>query len=647
MPIGRRCLTASAVFLVILLGAMGSPLASGATVINAASRSIPLLIDSGASHLPSLAHRMTELTPLGPTQPHSNPLDRVSGDIPHEFPTYSALNRSSNWSGELDSGSGATFTEVVGNWNVPVVQASGIDTASGTWIGIDGAYASSLIQTGTAQNSGPAGTKYYAWVELLPGAAGVIGNSSGLAPVSPGDTMHAVVSESTPGTWNIALDDLTQAWSFSQAFSYSTPGLSAEWIEEASTRGGNVTTLAHYGSVTFTNLAVAGTGLSSAFIKPIYMDDQSGAIISHPADLNTTTDSFSDFYGSPPPQVTSVSPNNGGTPGGSAVSIGGNFVTGVSSVHFGGVPVAFTADVANGTVSVSSPPHSSGPVDVTVTTPGGTSQQTGADQFTYNASHGYWLVGSDGGIFTFGSDQFYGSTGNLRLQGPVVGITPTRDRGGYWLDASDGGVFSFGDTRFYGSIPGLGLHPAGSGVPQSLSAPIVGMVPSHDQGGYFMVASDGGVFAFGDAHFAGSCPGIGDCSGPAVAVMPDASGNGYWLITQTGNVYTFGDAPYLGAPGQQSSPITSAVATPSGNGYWILDGDGQVFAYGDAPYLGNVAAGATGGMNPATAIIATSDGGGYWAADAEGKVFIFGDAPNDGDMSGTHLNGPIIAASGS
>ena len=143
-------------------------------------------------------------------------------------------------------------------------------------------------------------------------------------------------------------------------------------------------------------------------------------------------------------------------------------------------------------------------------------------------SHGYWLDGSDGGIFSFGSAQFYGSTGGLVLQRPVVGIVPTKDHGGYWLDASDGGVFSFGDTQFYGSIPGLGLHPAGSGLPNSLNAPIVAMVPSIDDNGYFMVASDGGVFAFGDAHFAGSCPGIGGCSGAAVAVMPDASGNGYW-----------------------------------------------------------------------------------------------------------------------
>ena len=259
--------------------------------------------------------------------------------------------------------------------------------------------------------------------------------------------------------------------------------------------------------------------------------------------------------------------------------------------------------------------------------------------------HGYWLVGSDGGIFSFGSAQFYGSAGSLKLQRPVVGIVPTKDDGGYWLDASDGGIFAYGDTQFYGSIPGLGLHPAGSGLPNSLDAPIVGMVPSNDDGGYFMVASDGGVFAFGDAHFAGSCPGIGGCSGAAVAVMPDASGNGYWLVTRTGSVYTFGDAGYYGAPGNTGSPVTSAVRTPDGGGYWILTANGTVYNYGDAGNYGD-AAGAFGGFNPATAIFTTTDGNGYWITSANGTVDQYGDAPNDGDMSGTNLNGSIIAATG-
>jgi hypothetical protein len=238
--------------------------------------------------------------------------------------------------------------------------------------------------------------------------------------------------------------------------------------------------------------------------------------------------------------------------------------------------------------------------------------------------------------------------GGTALQRPVVGIVPTADHGGYWLTASDGGVFSFGDTQYYGSLPGVGLSPAGSGKPNSLNAPIVGMVPSHDQGGYFMVASDGGVFAFGDARFAGSCPGIGGCSGAAVAVMPDSTGNGYWLVTATGHVYTFGDAPNYGSPGAGAVPFTSAVATPDGRGYYLLNSAGQVYAYGDAlGGLGNVPSGTTGGFNPASAIFATSDNGGYWVSDAKGDVYSFGNAPNDGGMGGTKLSGPVVAASGS
>ncbi len=261
------------------------------------------------------------------------------------------------------------------------------------------------------------------------------------------------------------------------------------------------------------------------------------------------------------------------------------------------------------------------------------------------APHGYWLVGSDGGIFTFGSALFYGSTGSLRLQRPVVGITPTADKHGYWLVASDGGVFTFGDAGFHGSIPGLGLNPAGSGLPHSLNAPVVGIVPTTDGGGYFMVASDGGVFAFGDAKFEGSCPGIGGCAGPVVAVVPDATGNGYWVVTQNGDVYTFGDAPYLGGAGPSGSPVISAVRTWDGRGYWILRADGTVSAFGDAVGHGGPT-GSVGGFNPATAIFTDSDSGGYWVADAEGAVFSFGDAPFLGSMSGIRLNGPVIAASG-
>jgi len=59
--------------------------------------------------------------------------------------------------------------------------------------------------------------------------------------------------------------------------------------------------------------------------------------------------------------------------------------------------------------------------------------------------------------------------------------------------ASDGGIFSFGDAAFYGSEGGTPLH-----------APIVGMASTPTSNGYWLVASDGGVFSFGDAAFYGS-----------------------------------------------------------------------------------------------------------------------------------------------
>jgi kumamolisin len=341
------------------------------------------------------------------------------------------------------------------------------------------------------------------------------------------------------------------------------------------------------------------------------------------------------------PSVTSVSPGAAGE----QVT-----VTGLGLEHaaitFGGAAAnVVSATATSATVVV---PPGSGTVTVTATSPLGGASRTAS--FTYPpppppASHGYWLVGSDGGIFTFGSAIFYGSTGNIVLQRPVVGIVPTSDRGGYWLVASDGGVFAFGDAGFYGSVPGLGIHPAGSGAPHSLDAPIVGIVPSADNRGYFMVASDGGVFAFGDALFEGSCPGIGGCAGDAVAVMPDGTGNGYWLVTKSGAIYTFGDAPYYGAPGNNGHPVTSAVRTPDGKGYWILTGDGTVYNFGNAANYGSPG-GTLIAYNPATAVFSTTDGGGYWVASGLGQVFPYGDAPNDGSMAGTRLNGEIIAATG-
>src|SRR4051812_18239092 len=61
------------------------------------------------------------------------------------------------------------------------------------------------------------------------------------------------------------------------------------------------------------------------------------------------------------------------------------------------------------------------------------------------APRGYWMVASDGGVFSYGDAGFYGSTGGTKLNRPVVGMAATPTGRGYWMVATDGGIFSFGD----------------------------------------------------------------------------------------------------------------------------------------------------------------------------------------------------------
>ena len=190
---------------------------------------------------------------------------------------------------------------------------------------------------------------------------------------------------------------------------------------------------------------------------------------------------------------------------------------------------------------------------------------------------GYWLVASDGGVFSFGNAQFWGSTGGIALNKPIVGMAATPDGGGYWLVASDGGIFAFGDAQFWGSTGGIALNK-----------PIVGMAATADGNGYWLVASDGGIFAFGDAPFLGSTGGI-HLNEPVVGMAATADGGGYWLVASDGGIFTYGDAQFWGSAGgiHLSEPIVAMTPTPDGNGYWLVGQDAGVFTYGDAAFSGS------------------------------------------------------------
>jgi hypothetical protein len=248
------------------------------------------------------------------------------------------------------------------------------------------------------------------------------------------------------------------------------------------------------------------------------------------------------------------------------------------------------------------------------------------------ASNGYLTVAADGGVFSFGGQQYCGSTGNIALNKPIVGMAMAPDNGGYWLVAADGGVFCFGTAQFYGSTGGIHLNQ-----------PIVGMAATPDGGGYWLVAADGGVFSFGDAQFYGSGASVPNAHVVGLASTPD--GEGYWEATSSGTVLAFGDAGFYGDAHSLAlaAPIVGIAPDPVTGGYWLVGADGGVFDF-NAPFLGS--AGSIPLREPVVGMEATDDGDGYWLVAADGGVFSYGDAPFSGSEGGTRLNAPMVGIAG-
>gem|GEM_PF-3138755 len=246
-----------------------------------------------------------------------------------------------------------------------------------------------------------------------------------------------------------------------------------------------------------------------------------------------------------------------------------------------------------------------------------------------SAGKGYWMVASDGGIFSFGASTFLGSTGAIALNRPIVGMARTPSGQGYWLVASDGGIFAFGDARFFGSTGTM-----------TLNKPIVGMAATPSGNGYWLVASDGGLFAFGDAGFFGST-GAMTLNKPIVGMAPTPTGRGYWLVASDGGIFSFGDARFFGSTGgiQLNRPIVDIAPTPAGDGYWLVASDGGIFAYGAAPFYGSPAGAA---RSPIIGIAPTPSGDGYWVVGSNGAVYNFGGSHYYGGLDSAVLNKAIV-----
>jgi hypothetical protein len=202
---------------------------------------------------------------------------------------------SSNWSGYAKSA--GTYTSATARWVVPSAAPTKGSTYSSAWVGIDGFNNSDLIQTGTESDYIHGAAHYNAWWEILPAAETPIASIT----LHPGNVMSASVTKGTGSTWTIKITDTTTGKSFTTTQSYSGPGTSVEWIEEAPTVGGRVATLAHYSSPDTFDPGTANG------LNPKLTATDSGVMVqkrvqvSTPSSPDSDTDGFNMAYGSTAP----------------------------------------------------------------------------------------------------------------------------------------------------------------------------------------------------------------------------------------------------------------------------------------------------------------------------------------------------------
>jgi hypothetical protein len=209
----------------------------------------------------------------------------------------------------------------------------------------------------------------------------------------------------------------------------------------------------------------------------------------------------------------------------------------------------------------------------------------------------------------------------------ITGIALRPDDGGYWLVGDDSSVLTFGPRTFYG----------GNMLGQTLDALFSDIVASPSGLGYAICAEDGGVFCFGDFPFQGSLPSIDVTpTGAIVGIARTPSGLGYWMADEVGHVFSFGDAVYHGGDPFGAAPIVGIAATPTGSGYFLIDQNGSVYAYGAAVYAGGAS-----GTGHTFAAIACAGLDQYWCVDTLGNAYGFNLATF---AVGLALLGPITGA---
>ncbi len=209
-------------------------------------------------------------------------------------------------------------------------------------------------------------------------------SATSITAVSPAGTGVVDVSVSTSGG--------TSKMSAADEFSYvALPTVTEVSPDKGPTAGGTSVTITGKHLNEATAVKFGSTAASS-----VTADSETSVTAVAPAGTGTVnvtvstpggtsgTGSADQFSYVPAPTVASVSPGAGPTAGGTSVTITGTNLSEATAVKFGSTAaVSVTADSATSITAVS--PAGTGVVDVSVSTSGGTSKMSAADEFSYVA----------------------------------------------------------------------------------------------------------------------------------------------------------------------------------------------------------------------------------------------------------------------
>ena len=208
---------------------------------------------------------------------------------------------STNWSGygaatNLSSPASGAVTAVSGSWVVPTVTGSGRGTTySAAWVGIDGLSDDTVEQLGTEQDVSRGTAQYSAWWEMYSTGKGQPEQEITGFTVKPGDSITASVKYTGSGNFVLSISDSTRNETFtttqntSSVQSPTASQSSAEWIVEAPSVGGGQSSLADFGTITFTNASATIDSVTGPINDSSWQNEAIEMVNSRDSLLDTTS----------------------------------------------------------------------------------------------------------------------------------------------------------------------------------------------------------------------------------------------------------------------------------------------------------------------------------------------------------------------